>query len=777
MNFFQKFRGFLIPIYSSKTTGLLTILVLVSAVFLTVVVAQRQQIFRQWASGNSTYFSLSPDKINSTDNFTTSLHLINNDSNKKITALDVVIKYDNNSLTLDQASPTQSDFTAIIQSNSPGELHYIAVNLTDVNSNPQGNDIPFLDLTFSAKAVVSGTVQIINAKITTSGNTKTAIKIADGNNIPASYKIAVKDNASTIAAMDTIVAALESGYETEADSFTGFGVINWLNMVQIYITGTKMKELDDQIVLYTALRNDMESTGKSMKEVLDIYRTFIDSKGKLNQKARDYFDAEYGSIPQPGRLLKQYDQECTDYIVSKIAEDSANEKNPEVFKCQTEATNTKNNILDFRVKEEKIITSSINSLTSALEKYNEAVNNGDNVDNLIAEIHYETASLLQTKANDDLANEYYTLVVKKFPNSPKYTVAKKQMDKLNSLGHKSQMFINGAFIGLFGLDTIIPFNPCKGPVKIACKFLAKKSSALLAVSFGAAKIKLTGADISVVKKLVEQGIAPTDAVNTAEVASLVKFGKTPDSTKLERAKKILDSIRNSSLKSPKIFSFITMEDRILAHILYPTAEKTALKNFYTQLSETQVKDLLSKILSYYGMQKTIKAEVYFVPRNSLKNLAGIIYPTKIGNIIFLEEEANQAILDQILTHELLHTVSPDNTLLKLAREYIRMHEAGVDVLAAHYLHPDLTASQLYSKIFLTKEIMVSYPNEVKVLLEIWSKSNQPVFEKLSRYHLRNIPVNKGSIDDKVIRDIISKLKSIPEEDFEKSINDSLDELF
>lgn len=60
MNFLQKFRDFVSNPSQSRTMGLLVTLVLVSAVFLTVTVAQQQQTLKQRAAGDSTSKVTSP---------------------------------------------------------------------------------------------------------------------------------------------------------------------------------------------------------------------------------------------------------------------------------------------------------------------------------------------------------------------------------------------------------------------------------------------------------------------------------------------------------------------------------------------------------------------------------------------------------------------------------------------------------------------------------------------------------------------------------------------
>lgn len=362
------------------------------------------------------------------------------------------------------------------------------------------------------------------------------------------YEAPVSNSDSTIAAIDTIVAALESGTQTENDTYTGFGIVNWFNMIQLTKTGIKLKDLDDQVTLYTTIKNDL-SSGKTMEEVLNIYRSFLDNSGQINKTGQDFFQKTYGDPYRPGTLMQKYNQECTASIFQKIAENKENQNRPETYTCQTREKYVRGQILDFRLKEEMIIKNSINPLTLALEKYDKAVRNGENVDDLTAEIYYQTAKLLEAKANDDLAIEFYTLVSTNFITSPRINEVGDRVIYLNSTGHKAWMFGSVMLVSVFGADNLIPFNPCKGPVKIACKFVSGKSSAILKAVFRSSKALTAEGEKQLTGDLIKAGVVKSKAADVALLVKKIAQGITPSEEDLNAARKAIQEASEVTAKT------------------------------------------------------------------------------------------------------------------------------------------------------------------------------------------------------------------------------------
>jgi hypothetical protein len=549
MGFVNKIRGFLIPIYSSKTTGLLTILVLVSAVFLTVIVSQQQQTVKQQAAGNSSpiYLSITSDNdgaIGIGDKPQVTVNLINNNTLKKVTALDITINYDSDTLELlstEIKTVPGSNFTEAFRSQAPDTLHCVLVNLADaLTLQGQESNLPVLRLKFDAKKANSGTVSISNARYTTFQGT-TAPKIADNTNKSFAYQIyttrmVASALGSTVNGIDAIIAALESGLQTESNTFTGFGVLNWFNMVQIFKTGTDLKNIDDQIALYTAIRNDMETSGKNIEEILNSYRSFRDSKGKINKAGQNYLDATYGSIPKPGILLQQYDDDCLASIEAAVEEDKDNVNKSETYDCQTRALVAKNLILDFETKEEKIIKNSINPLTLALEAFDKALRNGENVDNFTAEIYYQTAALLQTKTSDDLAVEFYSLVAHNYPGNSRAQDAKDKVAQLTSKGHQAWMLGSELFISLFSVDNFIPIGPIGTTGKAVVKTATAGEKVVLKAALSASKKDSK----KVIEVFANMGMEPDKARRIGAVIERIAVDEVPDKTETDALKKEIE---------------------------------------------------------------------------------------------------------------------------------------------------------------------------------------------------------------------------------------------
>lgn len=551
-------------------------LIILIAIPITVIQVQKQQNIRQRAAEDSslTYLTISTDSTGSQNvrnEFESTVHLINNDPSKQITALDITIKDNGNNLNLLEAtSISGSGFSEATNSQSSGVVHYIAVNLGNINAiSNQGNDIPLLKLRFSAKNANSGTIGISNTSIATLGNSQ-AIKIPDNANKSGSYTISPQAPASTgnsdstIAAIDVILAALYSSIKTEADVYTGFGVISWLNIVQMYKTSFKLIDLDDQVTLYIALKNDL-SSGKTMEATLNAYRSFLDNNGQISAAGQQFFQKTYGNLDYPGTILEQYDQECVNYIDQKIKENATNRNKPEIYDCQRLALYKKEEILGFRETVERIIKNSIqNPLILALEKYDKAVRDNENADDQIAEIYYQMAKLLQTKENDALAIQFYALVSDNFTASPRVNEAKNKITELKSNGHKAWMFKNAMLIGMFGLDNFIPFGPvAKGAqigyqtLKITTKFTLRESfnPILLKAAFSIGKEYTEEGGFRAAKALttdlIKAGIPDNQAGKIAALTEQIAKGITPDEGELNAARKAIQEASEATAKASK----------------------------------------------------------------------------------------------------------------------------------------------------------------------------------------------------------------------------------
>ncbi len=397
-------------------------------------------------------------------------------------------------------------------------------------------------------------------------------------------------NEDVTAVVDTVLAALKSGLETESESFTGFGVIKWFNVLEIFRSGNKINNLDDQIALHTVIRTDLES-GRTMEEILNTYRSFLDNKGKINEAGRKFFQEKYGDLVHPGKLFKQYDEECIAQIVKKIEEDPKNRGKSETYECENITPTVKNDFLAIRTKEETIVKNSITPLTLALEKYDKAVRNNEDVDELNAEIFYQTAELVKKRADEGLAVEFYNIVVQNYKDTSRFADAEKEMKRLNSKGHKAWVMTAGFGVAMLGLDNLIPINPCKGPVKIGCKFVgkavrlgAKVVISPLKLAFKLPRLLLRDKE-NAIQTLIREGVEPENAKELVESGLLkkVRDGSATEAEK-QRVAQLLDIKSVSDLILREFQKSVT-------EFLILNGDTVLLDDFYRQFPQYKAYNL------------------------------------------------------------------------------------------------------------------------------------------------------------------------------------------
>lgn len=139
----------------SRTMGLLTVLILAVAVFLTVNVAQQQQQIKQQAASEITIgFG---NQLNYLVEIGTVVNvgiIINNPDNRDISSVDFTLTYDSDKLTLNDFLP-EGTYEPIINDNQPGTLHYVGENTSTDTTRTSSTAVLVGTLHFLGKNVPS----------------------------------------------------------------------------------------------------------------------------------------------------------------------------------------------------------------------------------------------------------------------------------------------------------------------------------------------------------------------------------------------------------------------------------------------------------------------------------------------------------------------------------------------------------------------------------------------------------------------------------------------
>ncbi|MDO8621393.1 MAG: hypothetical protein Q7R31_03915 [Candidatus Levybacteria bacterium] len=170
-----------------KLLAVLAVAILAIAIPVTIIQVQKQQEIRQRASTSAVSLQFVPNTITKSinDSFSVDINLINTDSPKDISAVDVTINY-NSILGLVGVFQPAPGFDAVVNETTASSIHYIGTAPNDSHNN--GAAIKLGSLTFKGNSAGAGNVSFGNILVTASG-VSDALAIDTSNNNTGTYTI------------------------------------------------------------------------------------------------------------------------------------------------------------------------------------------------------------------------------------------------------------------------------------------------------------------------------------------------------------------------------------------------------------------------------------------------------------------------------------------------------------------------------------------------------------------------------------------------------------
>lgn len=578
-------------------------LILLIALPLVVLQVQKQQSLRQHASEDSnalTYFKIDDigaQTLGLGSEFETTVHLINNDPSKQITALDITIQDGGNGLTLLEAtSIPESGFSEAINSKSSGTVHYVVVNLGDMNAvSNQKNDIPLLKLKYSAaNNAANGTVGIINASVTILGNSQ-AVQIADSANRSSPYVITAvpnvqggNPNPATLAFIDFIQGSIETELDPllpqkidlakELTAVTSADMTNWkkalgifgifaapvndfqndLSFIYLAEKERKVADLTQQMTVYDLVREE-SAGGRGLNEILRQYGELVTMSGNsvllsnkgiaaVNQKydgliaARDKQCQQLRDKPTKERIAV-----CNFYPYSNRSNEIGYSSDPVI-----------GDIYDMKKDQIRLITALGNPepLLTSLANYDRVTGEGSEGASEGLDVYYQLAKRFDKNTDYGSAIELYDQIATAAPASEIGKLSQKRIGELHSFGHQSKRVFYHIGASLADPTIILPIDMC-GPggmckligkallksavvTKTAAKFGAEKTAQFLVKSYGISR-EAADAVVEVSSKLAKD---ETGEVNFEKLISPTNVKKV-SADALKEAKILLSKTRNA----------------------------------------------------------------------------------------------------------------------------------------------------------------------------------------------------------------------------------------